>query len=535
MKSGRFRLKDCLGAVSMHRVRANGALIAKGAVITRADLGALSRAGISSLLAVKIGKSDLAEGPAAKAAGALFRSRDIRAGPPVRGRVSLKAGRDGLLEVDERKLLRLNLVHEGLGISVLPNFSPVRKDQLVGTIKVIPFALPRAALKKAAALTGSGRPLAIRPWRFREAVLVLTESEETRKLTAKTIGTVRARLEHLGARLKTTVTLPHREEEVAAALKALRPSPRTMVFVMGASATSDRNDVLPRAIAKAGGRIERLGIPVDPGNLLFTGSFGKSPVLGLPGCARSLSLNGFDWVLERTMAGMKLGRRDFAQLGLGGLLKDIPERPSPRADEAARAKRLDVAGVILASGLSRRFGANKLVADMKGEPVIRKTFGALRAAGLEKIFVVTGHEADKIKAALAGEPASFVHNPDYEEGMAAAIRHGLAALPSDVDAALIALGDMPLVKPETIKALLHSLSPVSGKRIAIPVWRGKRGNPVVWHRDLFESLMRLAGDRGGKGVYETNPEAVVEVPVDDPGILADLDTREALDTPAKGA
>ncbi|HXV74529.1 MAG TPA: hypothetical protein VD713_07350, partial [Sphingomonadales bacterium] len=317
-----------MGAVSMHRIRGGGVVLTKGAAITKTHAAALARAGISSLLAVKIEKMDLSEEVAARAIGHLFASRNIAAGPPVRGRVSLKARRDGLLEISEGLLLRLNRVHEGLGIAVLSNLSPVKKGQIVGTIKIVPFALPKLAVKKARAAVGKIPPLAIRPWQFREAVFILTESEETRKLTPKTIGAVRARLEHLGARLKAAIALPHREEEVVAALKALKLSARTLVFLMGASATSDRGDVLPKAIVRAGGKVERLGIPVDPGNLLFTGRLGKTPLIGLPGCARSLALNGFDWILERTLAGMKLTRDDFARLGLGGLLKDIPERPS---------------------------------------------------------------------------------------------------------------------------------------------------------------------------------------------------------------
>jgi molybdenum cofactor cytidylyltransferase len=534
MKSGRFPLKDCVGAVSMHRVRAGGLTLQKGALITRAHLAALKKAGVTTLLAARLGRTDLAEAAAALAVGKLFASPAIRAEAPVRGRVNLKARRAGLLQVDEPALLRLNLVHEGLAVSVLAGPSPVKEGQLVGTIKIIPFALPKTALQKAKRVAKKA-PLAVVPFRYRDAVLVLTEREDTRKLTPKTVGAVRGRLEHLGARLKTTMTLPHREGEVAAALKALKPGANTVLLVMGASATSDRNDVLPKAIVKAGGRIERLGIPVDPGNLLFTGRLGRAPVIGLPGCARSLALNGFDWVLERMLAGIKMNAKDFARLGFGGLLKDIPERPSPRAEAIARAKRMSVAGIILASGLSRRFGANKLLAGLDGVPVIAKTFSTLKAPGLDPILVVTGFEADKIKAALAREKITWVENPGYAEGMAAAIRAGISALPKRTDAALIALGDMPLVKPSSVSALLAALSPGSGKRIAIPAWRGKRGNPVLWHRDFFEALIRLEGETGGKSVYQAHPDAVVEVAVDDPGILADLDTRAALDEAAKRA
>ena len=99
---------------------------------------------------------------------------------------------------------------------------------------------------------------------------------------------------------------------------------------MTGSATSDLHDVAPEAVRRAGGQVERFGMPVDPGNLLFTGRIGTRPVIGLPGCARSPALNGADWVLERLACGLEVGDDDIAAMGVGGLLKEIPLRPQLR-------------------------------------------------------------------------------------------------------------------------------------------------------------------------------------------------------------
>jgi molybdenum cofactor cytidylyltransferase len=127
--------------------------------------------------------------------------------------------------------------------------------------------------------------------------------------------------------LATVETVPHTVEAVAAALAR---APGDMVLILTGSATSDLHDTAPEGLRRAGGRVERFGMPVDPGNLLFFGTLGPRPVIGLPGCARSPALNGADFVLERLACGMTVTADDVAAMGVGGLLKEIPTRPQPR-------------------------------------------------------------------------------------------------------------------------------------------------------------------------------------------------------------
>ncbi len=147
---------------------------------------------------------------------------------------------------------------------------------------------------------------------------------------------MRARLEALGMRLAEATQVPHREAELAAAMAAARSD---LVLILTASATSDPRDVAPEALRRAGGTVHRFGMPVDPGNLLFVGSLGGRPVIGLPGCARSPALNGADWVLWRIACGLPVGDAEIAAMGVGGLLKESPARPSPREQRREGAVR----------------------------------------------------------------------------------------------------------------------------------------------------------------------------------------------------
>jgi molybdenum cofactor cytidylyltransferase len=128
--------------------------------------------------------------------------------------------------------------------------------------------------------------------------------------------------------------VPHETQALAEAIEQVEPE-SDLVIVFGASAITDRRDVIPAAIESAGGAIEQFGMPVDPGNLLLLGKTrsGKA-VLGAPGCARSPKENGFDWVLDRLLADVPVMPQDIRRMGAGGLLMEIVSRPQPRGGEA---------------------------------------------------------------------------------------------------------------------------------------------------------------------------------------------------------
>ncbi|MEM8803904.1 MAG: molybdopterin biosynthesis protein, partial [Pseudomonadota bacterium] len=169
-------------------------------------------------------------------------------------------------------------------------------------------------------------PITLHPFRGGTAHLVMTKTPGFKdSLLDKGADAVRTRVEALGYTLSVVTVTDHAETAVAEALK-----PADLVLVLGVSATSDRSDVVPAAVLRAGGQIDRFGMPVDPGNLLFLGKLKGAPVVGLPGCARSPALNGVDWVLERLSARLPIAGDDIAAMGVGGLLKEMAGRPQPR-------------------------------------------------------------------------------------------------------------------------------------------------------------------------------------------------------------
>ncbi|MFC4346995.1 NTP transferase domain-containing protein [Kordiimonas lipolytica] len=503
-----------------HSVRAGDKKLPKGLTLTADHIAALSAQGISRLYAFRLDKDDIPEDEAAGAVARQVAGPGLKLGLSTRGRCNLHAVQAGLL-LAPAALNSVNEADEAIALSTLPDFAPVAEGQLVATAKIIPYAVKRASLDRVSALEGK---LSVAPFLPFKAHLLATGQE----LSDKAYRMTENRLSGLQGTIEAHTSCGHTVKALGAALKHAADQTPDLLLILGLSAISDRRDVIPAALEAAGGEIISLGMPVDPGNLLMLGSLKGITVIGLPGCARSPALNGLDWVLERFAARLPIGRDHIAGMGVGGLLKETPYRPEPRAPLHAQGQ-IQVQPIVLAAGRSSRSGAqNKLLSRMNGHSVIRQSLSAITQAAFSPPIVVTGHEGDAVEAALSGMKYRRLHNDGFQTGMASSLKMGLAEMPESAEFACVCLGDMPFVKPETLQALWQAGRRLSEFKIFIPTFNGKRGNPVLWHRDMVDMLMTVEGDKGGRHLIHDQEALVCEVPVDDPGILIDLDTPEAL-------
>ena len=188
-----------------------------------------------------------------------------------------------------------------------------------------------------------------------------------------------------------------------------------------------------------------------------------------------------------------------------------------------------LAALVLAAGESRRMGdANKLTIPVDGTPMVARVVDALQQSRAQRVIVVTGHEPERIQDALSDRNVELVHNPDYAEGIGASVRAGVAALGEDVDGALVALADMPWVSTEVINLLIDAFTSDPELSIFIPMFGGKRGNPVLWGAQHFPELLALAGDVGGKALFRRHAGAICYVDVESASVNIDVDTQDAL-------
>jgi molybdenum cofactor cytidylyltransferase len=535
MKFGPVAPSDALGGTAVHSIRQGELVLKKGTLIGAAEVAALKAAGVKEIVVARLEPGDVSEDQAAAEIAAAAAGQAVRADKAFTGRCNLFAESAGVLVIDKDAVDRLNRIDEAVTIATLPAFKPVVAGEMIATVKIIPFAVAAAARDQAIAETRKAKPvIRVAPYTVRKLGIVSTLLPGLApKVVEKTLKITAARIAPSGATIVAERRVPHDKQALARAIDDVLKAGAELVIVFGASAIADRRDVIPAAIETVGGTIEHFGMPVDPGNLMLIGRLRGAALIGAPGCARSPKENGFDWILMRLLAGLKVSREDITGLGVGGLLMEIVTRPQPRSEppppEKGPKKDQLIAAVVLAAGRSTRMGAvNKMIAEIGGKPLVRIAAEQALASAAKPVIVVTGHERERIEAALAGLPVRFVHNPDYAEGLGTSLKTGIAAVPDTADAAIVCLGDMPQVDATLIDRLIAAFDPERGALVVVPSIDGRRGNPVVWSRRFFHDLMAISGDIGARHLIGTYAEAVVEVPVAGEAALTDVDTPESL-------
>lgn len=534
MKFGAVKTAAARGAVLAHSAPTKSGVIKKGRVLQADDLARLLAAGFENVVVAQLEAGDIGEDEAAGRIAAAIAGPNIRIAAAFTGRANLLAAAPGLATIDAEALVALNRLDESLTVATVKPWDRLAAWQMIATVKIITFAVPAALLLRAEVLL-AGRPpvVALAAFERRRVGLVLTTLPGTKpSVVAKRARAVGDRVEALGGRIGETRTVAHKAGAVGAAIAALAQAGLDPILVFGASAIVDRGDVIPAAVVAAGGTVEHLGMPVDPGNLAMLAHVGTAQVLGVPSCASSPKLNGFDWLLERHAAGRRATRDDIIAMAPGGLLMEIETRPQPRTGEPAvvaiAAPR--IAAIVLAAGRSTRMGgANKLLEELGGVPILRRVVQEVGRSKAQALVVVTGHERARVEAAVAGLDVELVHNPRYADGISTSIGAGIGALdPAAVEGALVVLGDMPEVSAADVDRLITAFAPMEGRGICVPVRGGRRGNPVLWGGRHFAGLTQLDGDIGARHLIAANAEDVHEVEIGSDGIFADVDTPDLL-------
>jgi molybdenum cofactor cytidylyltransferase len=532
MQFGPVPLSKAEGAVLAHSLSLGGVRLKKGHVLTAEDLRLMRQGGAKEVIVARLLEGDVGEDAAAETLAQAFTGPNIRAANASTGRVNLHATSAGLFRADRRLVDAFNAIDPSITFACLADHTPVQTAEMVATIKIIPLAVSGSSLDQTKTAIAVSELAHVLPFRAVRAGLISTTlptlkpsvMDKTRQLLAE-------RLALIGSSLDEESRVAHDAGAVAGEIIRMA-NIHEMIVVFGASAVTDPEDVIPAAINRAGGKVERVGMPVDPGNLLVLGSIGEIPIIGAPGCARSPKENGFDWVLARILAGEAVTSTDIARMGVGGLLKEIPSRPQPRQAGAARDSKagIGVGVVLLAAGRASRMGeqsGHKLLAEFDGEALIRKMAVTALSSAARETVVVTGHRGADIAASLSGLDVELVHNADFASGMASSLRHGLVSLDPQIAGALVLLGDMPGLTSVHLDRLIDAFAANSGNAIIRACDGERRGNPVILPRTAFSEAMGLSGDVGARALVESGVWPVIDVEIG-PAARLDVDTPDAV-------
>ncbi|MCA9900018.1 MAG: molybdopterin-binding protein [Ardenticatenaceae bacterium] len=337
MKFGPIPIDDSPGNILGHNIAgADGRrLFRKGHILTADDLPALRSTGRSVVYVAQLEAGDVDEDSAARRIADAVMGPHLYSSHAATGRVNLKAEALGVLRVDAARLHQLNS-QLGITLATLPNHTAVPPSKMVGTVKIIPYAVPETAVTTIEHLAKPDPLLWLDPLPARRVAVILSGSPAAAERIQRSFDPpLRNRLELLGSKLASLTFLPlddaRDEVAMAATIQQQAAAGAELIILAGETAIMDHRDIAPRAVQQAGGELTCFGAPVDPGNLLMLAYLGNLPILGAPGCVRSPKRNIVDEVLPRLLVGDRLTQADIIGLGHGGLLEDVPERPYPRS------------------------------------------------------------------------------------------------------------------------------------------------------------------------------------------------------------
>ena len=242
---------------------------------------------------------------------------------PKNGRCNLVSSVDGVIVFQPNQLFSINSVTNDIGIASLKAFSKVKKNQIVASIKAIPFGIKKNNLQNI--INVCQECFKILPFQKKNIHLIQTTNQNTRaKVLEKTLEVTKDRLSSCGNKKIVEKKCSHEIKSICEQLKKSVNEDADIILIFGTSAISDINDTIPQSIIEINGTILRLGMPVEPGNLILLAEIEISKkhisIIGMPGCARSKKENGVDWILWRKLCDLKISSDDINHMGNGGLL-----------------------------------------------------------------------------------------------------------------------------------------------------------------------------------------------------------------------
>lgn len=529
MKFSEKNVNKSLGLILAHSISKDNVKIKKGTILEKLHIKKLFEIGVKKIFTVKLDKDDIFENEAAKEIGKVFFSKEnVRVGKSFSGRVNIFSTSLGIFNVNEKVINKSNSVNYSLTIATLSNNSVVSPGQIIATIKVIPYGVKKSVLNKFLKILNQNT-LTIFDVKLRNVSLIVTQRENNSNyLNDKIIDSVNHRLFKLGIRLNEIHFCKHDKNALANLLEKISFD---LVLILLATATTDINDIGPSAIKLIKGKIIRFGMPVDPGNLLFLGQTrNEKMVIGLPGCIKSKSLNGADWIIERLVCGMTINNEMISSMGVGGLLKEISNRPRPRIIESfSKIKKIDI--MLLAAGKSTRMQKeDKLLLKKNNKSLLQTSVEECTKANLNKVHVILGYNKDSRKKILKNFDVNVCFFEGYEEGIGASIRYGMQFIKPEVDAVIISLADMPKVKHDLYLRLIEKFNKNKNNEICrLFSSSEKAGHPILFSKRFFENLRSLTGDTGAKELIKDSQEYLCKIYCDDDSPIYDIDNIKDYD------
>jgi molybdenum cofactor cytidylyltransferase len=306
-----------------HSINLNNIKLAKGKIISKQDISLLKKNKIKKIYVFEMNSTDIDENKASLEISKNIVLRNIEIKKPTNGRTDLYSRINGMLNYNKKILYNINYLNEDLAVAMIKTYNIVKKNQLIGNVKILPYAIQKNKLKKALNTKNVLNFISIIKPTVKNITLIISTNEKNDKTNSKIINSISSRLLNFELKLNNILYCRHTIDDIKKTLLLKKTYNSDLILLYGSTSIVDKNDIIPQGLKKANGRVIAFGAPTDPGNLLLYGKIKETKVIGVPGCAKSILRNGFDLILEKTCFGFNLDKKDIAKMSHGGLFKNL--------------------------------------------------------------------------------------------------------------------------------------------------------------------------------------------------------------------
>jgi len=315
--------KDANKCILAHSIKLNNFSLKKGKILNEEDIYMLIKNKIENIYVAIKGKEDYSENLSAKKIAKHISSFEFYEPEVNNGRADLFAKTSGMLKVNNQKLFEINSIFPEIAVCTLKNYSIIKKGQLVGNVKILPYAIKKFKVDKILKDNNLKKIFQVSKVKISKIAIIFTSNNISLLKKKKILTAVNSRLKNFNLVVNFEEVCKHNHKDLSNRIQKVMKKNPDLLLIYGESSISDLNDVVPRAVLDSKGKVLSSLLPTDPGNLLLVGSIQKTPLIGVPGCAKSIKRNGFDDVLERLCHGETFTKRKLLDLAEGGLYKTI--------------------------------------------------------------------------------------------------------------------------------------------------------------------------------------------------------------------
>ena len=314
---------DSYKKILAHGINTNKVKLKKGKIISKKDIKLLKDSGKEKIYIFDKSPNQIDENKAALNLSKFIISNNIKINKPINGRADLFARKNGMLIYNKKLLYKLNYSHDDLAIAMMKNEEVVQKNQLIGNVKILPYAINKKSLDKILTKNNFSNFIQVKKAKNKKIALIISADQENIKSNTKIINSINSRLSKFDQKIKYIIHCKHNENNIKNVLLSKKINDADIVLLYGSTSIVDKNDIIPKGLKNAKGKVISYGAPTDPGNLLMYGALQNKQIIGVPGCAKSILRNGFDPILEKVCFDFKINKKVISELSHGGLFKNI--------------------------------------------------------------------------------------------------------------------------------------------------------------------------------------------------------------------